>query len=206
MSLGVVLGRGLDGLREGDALAAAARVLPFSPDLSPAERTAKLRGFFDQGVDTVLVVGRATPVRPDWATSGALFALVADHLNLTGDNPLVGSNDDAWGPRFPDLTDAWDPRLRGLLREALISRGVELWEGVLAGVAGPARTGAELSMLRMMGADMAGEGFVHDAIVTRHAGRRMVGLAVLAADTELPGEAERIETVVRAVVSGLAGG
>lgn len=203
MSLGVVLGRGFDGLRDGDALAGAARVISAS-EASPAGRRAKLRELFDDGVDTILVVGPAIPVRPDWATSGALFALVSDHLNLTGDNPLVGANDDTRGPRFPDLTDAWDPELRGRLRETLIGEGVELREGVLAGVAGPARTGAELSMLRMMGADMAGEDFVHEAIVTRHAGHRIVGLAVLTADTELPGEAERIETVVGAVVSSLA--
>lgn len=204
MSLGVVLGRGLDALRRGDALTGAARVVSPSPEPSSAGRAGKLRACFDEGVDTVLVVGHAIPVRPDWATSGALFALVSDHLNLTGDNPLVGPNDDARGPRFPDLTDAWDPQLRARLREALIAEGIELREGVLAGVAGPARTGAELSMLRMMGADMAGEGFVHDAIITRHAGRRIVGLALLTADTELPGEAERIETVVRTVVSVLA--
>lgn len=205
MSLGVVLGRGFDVLRESDALAGAARVLTSARDEASAERTAKLRELFEDGVETILVVGRATPVRPDWATSGALFALVSDHLNLTGDNPLVGSNDDAWGPRFPDLTDGWDPELRRLLRETLIGEGVELREGVLAGVAGPTRTGAELSMLRLMGADMAGEGFVHEAIVTRHAGRRIVGLAVLTANAELPGEAERIETVVEAVVSSLTG-
>lgn len=205
MSLGVVLGPGLEGLREGDALAGAAAVLSPPAELPPAERAARLRGLFEEGVETVLVVGRAVPVRPDWATSGVLFALVSDHLNLTGDNPLVGSNDDSWGPRFPDLTDAWDPELRRRLRETLIGEGVELREGVLAGVRAPARTGAELSMLRTMGADMAGEGFVHDAIVARHAGRRIVGLAVLAAGTDLPGEAERVASVVRAVVSGLAG-
>lgn len=203
MKLGVVLGHGFDALGEGDAIAGATRVVTAARNESAAERTAKLRELFEDGVETILVVGRAVPVRPDWATSGALFALVSDHLNLTGDNPLVGPNDDAWGPRFPDLTDAWDPELRGRLRETLIGEGVELREGVLAGVAGSARTGAELSMLRMMGADMAGEGFVHEAIVTGHAGRRIVGLAVLTADTELPGEAERIETVVGAVVSSL---
>ena len=204
MKLGVVLGHGFDALRRGDVLAGAAGVLSPMTELSPADRAERLRELFSEGAETILVVGRAIPVRPDWATSGALFALVSDHLNLTGDNPLVGANADDWGPRVPDLTDAWDPALRRRLRETLIEEGVELREGVLAGVAGPARTAAELSMLRMMGADMAAEGFVHDAIVTRHAGRRIVGLAVMTADTELPGEAERIEAVVRAVVSSLS--
>ena len=204
MSLGVVLNPGLERLREGDALDGASRVLAPSPNLSPAERASAVRELFESGVDLLLVVGRGVPVRPDWATSGALFALVSDHLNLTGDNPLVGANDDRWGPRFPDLTDAWDPALRRALRETLVGEGIELREGVLAGVASPARTAAELSMLRMMGADMAGEGFVHEAIVARHAGRRVVGLVVLASDTELPGESTRAETVARAVVSELA--
>ena len=204
MSLGVVLNPGLERLRDGDALSEASQVLAPSQNLSTAERTAAVRELFEDGVDLLLVVGRGVPVRPDWATSGILFGLVSDHLNLTGDNPLVGANDDRWGPRFPDLTDAWDPVLRRELREALVGEGIELREGVLAGVAGPTRTAAELSMLRMLGADMAGEGFVHDAIVTRHAGRRIVGLVVLASGTELPGEAVRVEAVVRAVASGLA--
>jgi purine nucleoside phosphorylase len=155
--------------------------------------------------DRVLLVERALPVRPDWTTSGALFALVADHINLTSDNPLVGPNADEWGPRFPDLTDAWDPTLRRVLRESALEAGVELREGVVAGVTGESRTAAELGMLRMVGADMASRGFVHEAIVARHAGRRVAGLAVLSVGTPLPDEAATVSTMVRAAVRALDG-
>lgn len=158
------------------------------PDESAADRAAALRSMLSDGVDVVLLVDRARPVRADWAASGALYACVSDHINLTGDNPLVGPNAGEWGPRFPDLTDAWDPALRRALRESAVEERVELFEGVVAAVKGAAPSAAELGMYRMIGADMVGDGFVHEAIVARHAGRRVAGLAVLGAGTELPGE------------------
>lgn len=203
MSIGVVLGPDLPGgSRAAASEAAETRVRP--SDETPAARATAVRGLFELGVDTLLLVERAIPVRHDWARSGALFALVADHINLTGDNPLVGPNADEWGPRFPDLTDAWDPALRRVVRERAVGAGIALQEGVVSGVAGTARTAAELEMLRMVGADMASEGFVHEAIVARHAGRRVVGLAVLAIGTELPDEAEALDELVREALVALA--
>lgn len=200
MTVGVVFGPDLEPMAVAGATATRRR----SPGARPAARTAAVRDMFEQGVDTLLLVERAIPVRPDWARSGALFALVADHINLTGDNPLIGPNDDEWGPRFPDLTNAWDPGLRDAIRQRAVGAGIALQEGVVGGVMGTARTAAELEMLRMVGADMASEGFVHEAIVARHAGRRVAGLAVLAVGTELPGEASALETLVREALAALA--
>lgn len=206
MSLGLVLGPELPGEAGPGVGEGGVTVRRRERGESPAERAAGLRRMFTDGVATVLLVERALPVRSEWAASGAPFALVADHVNLTGDNPLVGPNADEWGPRFPDLTDAWDPDLRRRLRARAVGAGLELVEGVVAGVAGPARTAAEVSMLRMIGADMASEGFVHEAIVARHAGRRVAGLAILAAGTSLPGEAAAIDRLISESVAELSGG
>lgn len=208
MSVAAVFGPGLATLAEavrGAATGAPEHVRVRGADETPARRAAALRDLFSAGVETVLLVDRAMPVRPDWMRAGGPFALVADHVNLTGENPLVGPNADEWGPRFPDLTDAWDPELRRAIRRAAVGAGHELREGVVAGVPAGTRTAAELSMLRMLGADMAGDGFVHEAIVARHAGRRVAGLAMLAVGAELPGELEAAEDLVRTAVAALAG-
>lgn len=203
MSVGVVFGPDLPG-RTRAATSGAGETRVRAHGEAPAVRADAVREMFGRGVDTLLLVERALPVRSDWASSGALFALVADHINLTGDNPLVGPNADEWGPRFPDLTDAWDPVLRRAIRERAVEVGIGLQEGVVSGVTGTARTAAELEMLRMVGADMASEGFVHEAIVARHAGRRVAGLAMLATGTELPDEAEALDGLVREALAALA--
>lgn len=204
MSVGLVFGPDLPEMTRGGAASEAAETRVRATGETPAARAVAVREMFGRGVDTVLLVERAIPVRPDWDRAGVLFALVADHINLTGDNPLVGPNADEWGPRFPDLTDAWDPALRRAIRERAVGVGIGLQEGVVSGVAGTARTGAELQMLRMVGADMASEGFVHEAIVARHAGRRVAGLAMVAAGSELPEEAEALDRLVREALAALA--
>lgn len=203
MSVGLVLGSELAATAGSEAVADADRIRVRAPAESAADRTTGVREMFRAGVDTLLLVDRALPVRSDWARSGVVFALVADHINLTGDNPLVGPNADDWGPRFPDLTDAWDPALRRAVRERAVGSGFALQEGVVGGVVGTARTAAELEMLRMIGADMVSDGFVHEAIVARHAGRRVVGIAVLATGPGLPGEATALEKLLRQALAVL---
>jgi purine nucleoside phosphorylase len=170
---------------------------------SPADTAVRVRSLCEHGVRTLFVVDTAEAIRPDWAVRGGRFAVVADHLNLTGDNPLVGPNDSQWGPRFPDLTDAWDPALRAILRHAALDRGFDLREGVVAGLPGSARTAAELRMLRMLGADMASAGFVAEAITGRHAGRRMVGLAVLFGGADLSGDMADLVSLLDFLVPAL---
>ncbi len=106
--------------------------------------------------------------------------LVSDHLNLTGRNPLMGANDDALGPRFPDLVDAWSPRLRALMRRAAGDEDVSLAEGVYAGLTGPTyETPAEVRMLRTLGADAVGMSTVLEAIAGRWAGLELVGVSLI---------------------------
>ncbi|HEU4534638.1 MAG TPA: purine-nucleoside phosphorylase, partial [Polyangiaceae bacterium] len=107
------------------------------------------------GCRAILLTNAAGGINPAFAPGD--FMLILDHLNLTGRNPLLGPNDDALGPRFPDLTAAYDPRLRELAREAAAAAGVALREGVYAAMLGPSyETPAEVRMIRGLGADAVG--------------------------------------------------
>ena len=130
------------------------------------------------GAQVVLLTNAAGGVNESFP-AGTLM-LIADHLNLTGHNPLAGPNDDSLGTRFPDLVDAWSPRLRALLRRAATDEGIALAEGVYAGLTGPTyETPAEVRMLRTLGADAVGMSTVAEAIAGRWAGLELVGVALV---------------------------
>jgi purine-nucleoside phosphorylase len=106
------------------------------------------------------------------------LVLIADHLNLQGTSPLVGPNDDALGPRFPDLSDAYDSELRASAREAGARIDLELPEKVYAAWLGPAfETPAEIRMLRTLGADLVGMSTVPEVIAARHMGIRCLAIS-----------------------------
>jgi purine-nucleoside phosphorylase len=108
---------------------------------------------------------------------GQLVA-ISDHLNLQGQSPLVGPNDDSLGPRFPDLTNAYDPSLREAAREAASRAGVRLAEGVYAAWLGPAfETPAEIRMLERLGADTVGMSTVPEVLAARHMGVRCLAIS-----------------------------
>jgi purine-nucleoside phosphorylase len=108
---------------------------------------------------------------------GRLVA-IADHLNLQGTSPLVGPNDEALGPRFPDMSDAYDPAYRTLARDAAARLGLELGEGVYAAWLGPAfETPAEIRMMRALGADLVGMSTVPEVLAARHMGIRCMALS-----------------------------
>ncbi len=130
------------------------------------------------GAGAILLTNAAGGINAAWP-AGTLMA-IADHLNLTGLNPLIGPNADALGPRFPDLTDAWSPRLRALLHEAAAAEDVVLEEGVYAGLLGPNyETPAEVRMLRALGADAVGMSTVLEAIAARWAGLELAGVSLV---------------------------
>ena len=130
------------------------------------------------GASAILLSNAAGGVKVSYPP-GTLM-LIADHLNLTGRNPLIGPNDEAIGPRFPDLVDAWSPRLNGLMRRAAADEGIGLEEGVYAGLLGPTyETPAEVRMLRTLGADAVGMSTVLEAIAARWAGLEIVGLSLV---------------------------
>lgn len=131
------------------------------------------------GVRTLIMTNAAGGLQPE-QRAGEL-CLISDHLNLTGLNPLRGEPPAEWGPRFPDMTDAYDPRLRELALRHSREVGVELGEGVYAGLAGPNfETPAEVRMLRAMGADLAGMSTVLEIIAARHMGVRCLGVSLVA--------------------------
>jgi len=130
------------------------------------------------GAMVVVLTNAAGGVNAAWP-AGTMM-LISDHLNLTGRNPLIGPNDETLGPRFPDFVDAWSPRLGALVRQAAADEGIDLQEGVYAGLTGPTyETPAEVRMLRALGADAVGMSTVLEAIAARWAGLEIVGISLV---------------------------
>jgi purine-nucleoside phosphorylase len=135
---------------------------------TPARAVFGVRVLAELGCHTVLLTNAAGGIHPSFAPGDLM--LITDHLNLMGANPLCGPNF-ADGPRFPDLTFAYDRRLRALAREAAEAAGVTLREGVYAALLGPSyETPAEIRMLRALGADAVGMSTVPEVIALRQRG------------------------------------
>jgi purine-nucleoside phosphorylase len=127
----------------------------------------------------VLIVTNAAGGIASRLTPGTLM-LIDDQLNLTGQNCLVGPNDDALGPRFPDMTHAYDKQLSLIALRVAAQQGVALARGVYAGLLGPAyETPAEVRMLRTLGADAVGMSTVLEVIAARHMGVRCLGVSCI---------------------------
>jgi purine-nucleoside phosphorylase len=150
----------------------------------------------------VLVVSNACGgMHPLWSPGDLM--LIADHINLLGDNPLVGPNDDSLGPRFPDMSDPYDAGLREIARAVALEKGIVLREGVYVAVSGPnLETRAEYRMLRALGADVVGMSTVPEVITAIHAGMRVLGVSIITdqclPDALEPATVERIIAVARA--------
>jgi purine-nucleoside phosphorylase len=130
------------------------------------------------GIRALVVTNAAGGINPEYGPGD--LVKITDHLNLSGQNPLVGENDDKVGPRFPDLSEAYDARLGALLDEAARETGVALRQGVYACVLGPSyETPAEIRMLRAMGADLVGMSTVPEVIAARHQGVPVAGLSLV---------------------------
>lgn len=130
------------------------------------------------GAELLLVSNACGGMHPLWAAGDLM--LMTDHINLLGDNPLVGPNDDTLGPRFPDLSEPYDPALRTLARRLALAAGITLREGVYVAVAGPClETRAEYRWLRGIGADVVGMSTVPEVIAARHCGLRVLGISVI---------------------------
>lgn len=144
----------------------------------------------------VLVVSNACGgMHPLWAPGDVM--LIADHINLLGDNPLIGPHEDVFGDRFPDMSAPYDEGLRAIARQVAVERGITLREGVYVAVSGPnLETRAEYRMLRGLGADVVGMSTVPEVIVAVQAGMRVLGLSIITdqclADTLEPADLARI--------------
>jgi len=145
----------------------------------PVEKVVQgVRTMARLGVRCVLLTNAAGGLEASWAP-GDIMA-VKDHINLTGVSPLVGLNDDALGPRFPDMTSAYDPGLASSLRAVARDAGIALREGVYAAMLGPSyETPAEVRMIRALGAQAVGMSTVHEVIALRHMGVRVGALSCI---------------------------
>jgi len=153
------------------------------------------------GARTLVVSNACGNMNPLWAP-GELM-LISDHINLLGDNPLIGRNDESLGPRFPDMSDAYSARLRAVAREVALERRIPLREGVYVAVTGPnLETRAEYRFLRAAGADVVGMSTVPEVIVAVHAGMEVLGVSILT-DQCLP-DALEPATVERIIATAAA--
>ena len=150
------------------------------------------------GAETLIVSNACGGLNPLWSAGDLM--LIADHINLLGDSPLIGPNDDRLGPRFPDLSAPYDSGLRALARRVAADDKITLREGVYVAVAGPnLETRAEYRFLRAIGADVVGMSTVPEVIVAIHAGMRVLGLSIITdmclPDALEPATVERIIAV-----------
>ena len=171
-----------------------------------------LRAMIAFGARTVILTNAAGGIADDLAP-GSLM-VISDHLNLTARSALIGPNDDSLGPRFPQLSDAYDPGLQRTAQATAAALGIALHSGVYAGLMGPSyETPAEIRMLRTLGADAVGMSTVLETIAARHMGARVLGIscitnraAGLSPNAPSHVEVEAVATATRARFERLLGG
>lgn len=130
------------------------------------------------GIETLFLTNAAGSLNENVGPGGLM--MITDHINLMGGNPLVGTNDDRFGTRFPVLTEAWDPQLSVLLRETATEHDIPLSQGVYCALLGPSfETAAEVRMVKMLGADAVGMSTVPDCILANHCGLKVIGCSVI---------------------------
>jgi purine-nucleoside phosphorylase len=130
------------------------------------------------GVKVLILTNAAGGIRETYRPGMQVF--LTDHINLQGMNPLTGPNDDSLGPRFPDMSEAYDRELLALARQTARELGMETGEGVYAAMLGPSfETPAEIRYLRTIGADLAGMSTVAEVIAARHMGMRVLAISTV---------------------------
>ena len=143
---------------------------------SPQQVVFPIRVFSRMGVKAVIITNAAGGVNLNYS-AGALVA-IRDHINLQGVNPLIGPNDDRFGVRFPDMTQAYDPEFRNFVADAGKRLKQNLHEGVYLALSGPNyETPSEIHAFRMLGADLVGMSTVPEVLAARHAGIRVLGIS-----------------------------
>ncbi len=160
----------------------------------------------EMGVKAVIVSNASGGLNPAFSPGDVM--VVSDHINLTGENPLVGPNEDDWGIRFPDMAFAYDPRLSSLALACAEKNGFPVRKGVYVGLKGPSlETPAEVRFLRTIGADAVGFSTVQEVIAAVHSSIRVLGLSVVTnvhnADAPAPSTVEEIIETAETAASKL---
>lgn len=165
------------------------------------------------GVETMIVTNAAGGINESYQAGDLM--LIADHLNLTYRNPLIGPNDEKLGARFPDMSEAYSKALRALAKEVAGEQGIKLQEGVYAGLLGPSyETPAEIRMLRTLGGDAVGMSTVPEVIVARHMDVKVLGISCISnmaagileqplSHEEVMETTERVKTTFLSLVHGI---
>jgi purine-nucleoside phosphorylase len=185
-----------------------------------AQVTLPVRVMQRLGVEILIVTNAAGAIHPDFVPGDVM--LITDHLNLVGMaglNPLIGPNLDEFGPRFPDMSQAYDRNLSDLARKVAKENQIILHEGVYVGLCGPSfESPADLRFLRLAGADSVGMSTVPEVIVARHGGTRVLGFSGISNKANLDGNTvtsheevlasggligPKLETLIRGVLKAL---
>jgi purine-nucleoside phosphorylase len=169
-------GRLVIGKADGIAVAAMQGRVHFYEGYSAQEVTFPMRVFGRLGVRAAILTNAAGGI--NLAFNQGALVVIRDHVNLQGTNPLIGPNDERFGPRFPDMTEAYAKPYREIALAEAKRLGIEVHEGVYAALSGPSyETPAEIRYLRTIGADLVGMSTVPEVIVARHMGIRALGIS-----------------------------
>lgn len=182
-------GRLVAGFLEGHYVLTMQGRVHYYEGYSMQQVTLPIRVFQRMGIKILIVTNAAGAINPDFAPGDIM--LISDHLNLigmTGLNPLIGPNLNDFGPRFPDMSQAYDRDLGKLARDVAERNKIKLKEGVYAGLSGPSfETPADLRFLRLAGADAVGMSTVPEVTVARHGGTRVLGFSGISNKANLDG-------------------
>jgi len=210
-------GRLVSGELEGQPVLVMQGRIHYYEGYSMAQVTMPVRVMQCLGIEILIVTNAAGAINPDYLPGDVM--LISDHLDLTGMtglNPLIGPNLEEFGPRFPDMSQAYDRELSDLARKAAAENGIQLHAGIYVGLSGPSfETPADLRFLRLAGADAVGMSTVPEVTVARHGGSRVLGFSGISNKANLDGntatsheevlEAGRVltpklETIIRGVL------
>jgi purine-nucleoside phosphorylase len=165
------------------------------------------------GVHTLLISNAAGGMNPQFGRGSIM--VITDHINLLGDNPLIGPNDDTLGPRFPDMSEPYSKELIALADRVALDRKIRVEHGVFVAVPGPnLETRAEYRFLRLIGADAVGMSTVPEDIVANHMGLRVLGFSIITDECypdslqpanvdEIIAVAQRTEPKLTAIMKGV---
>lgn len=140
--------------------------------------TFPIRVMKELGVKTLILTNAAGGINPNF--KGGNLMLITDHINMLGTNPLIGMNNDTFGPRFPDMSEVYKKRLRDIAKQQAHILNIDLKEGVYVASSGPSyETPAEVKMLAILGADACGMSTVPEAIIANHCGIDVLGISCI---------------------------
>ena len=169
-------GKVVIGTIEGFPVAALAGRVHLYEGYTAAQVVYGIRTLAELGVESVVLTNAAGGVNESYRPGQ--LVLISDHINLMGQNPLTGPNDESLGPRFPDMSEAYSKKFRDIARQTASEIGLDLAEGVYAALPGPSyETPAEIRYLRTIGADLVGMSTVPEAIAANHMGLKVLGIS-----------------------------